>query len=233
MNEMYRRSFVQALKDTIPVMGGYVVLAIGFGLVCRESGLPGWAAVAMSVFIYGGSMQFVNVALIASGASFVTAALTAFMVQARHLFYGISMIGRYRDAGIRKPLMIFTLTDETYSLVCTDDLPEGCDPVRYRFWVGMLDYAWWVGGTVLGVLLGQLIPFSTAGIEFSMTALFVTVFVEQWLSADTHIPALTGLCASVLALFVFGPGSFLIPSMIMITVLLGGLRRRIEPEEGR
>ena len=185
----------------------------------------------MSLIIYGGSMQFVLISLVAAGASVITAALTALMVQARHLFYAVSMVDRYRDAGPAKPLMIFTLTDETYSLVCTDEIPEHCDAQRYRFWVSLFDYAWWVGGTMLGVLLGEILPFDTTGIEFAMTALFVTVFVEQWISTKNHLPALVGLCSSVLCLLFFGPAKFLIPSMVMITVLLSLFRRRNEEQE--
>ena len=156
------------------------------------------------------------------------------MVHARHLFYGISMLDRYRHAGAGQTYMIYTLTDETYSLVCTDDLPEGCDASRYRFFVSMFNHIWWIGGTVLGVLLGEVLPFNTAGIEFSMTALFVTVFTEQWLTSKTHIPALIGLVSSVVSLLVFGPGRFLIPAMIMITVLMILCRPLIErPGEGQ
>ncbi|MBQ1355036.1 MAG: AzlC family ABC transporter permease [Solobacterium sp.] len=231
---MKDRSFPAAFRATIPVMTGYVVLAIGFGLLCQRSGFPWWTGIAMSIFIYGGSMQFVTVGLLTSGASLITAALTTLMVHARHLFYGISMLDRYRHAGAGQTYMIYTLTDETYSLVCTDDLPEGCDANRYRFFVSMFNHIWWIGGTVLGVLLGEVLPFNTAGIEFSMTALFVTVFTEQWLTAKTHIPALIGLVSSVVSLLVFGPGRFLIPAMIMITVLMILCRPLIErPGEGQ
>lgn len=220
------RSVPAALKATIPVLSGYLVLGIGFGLLCQSSGFPWWTGVLMSLIIYGGSMQFVLVGLLTSGASLITAALTTLMVQARHLFYGISMIDRYREIGAVKPYVIFTLTDETYALVCTDEMPEQCDANRYRFFVSLFDHIWWVGGTLIGVLLGQIIPFSTEGIEFSMTALFVTVFVEQWLSTGDHIPALTGVAASLVSLAVFGPSRFLIPAMILITILLSLLRRR-------
>ena len=224
-------SLPAALKATVPVMSGYVVLGMGFGLLCQSSGFPAWAGILMSLIIYGGSMQFVLVGLVTSGASLLSAALTALMVQARHLFYAISMVDRYRDPGAAKPYMISTLTDETYSLVCTDEIPEGCDPDRYRFYVSLLDQIWWVGGTVLGVLLGEVLPFNTAGIEFAMTALFVTVFVEQWLSTRNHLPALIGLGSSLACLLVFGPSRFLIPAMVMITVLLSLFRTRMEQKE--
>ena len=224
-------SLPAAFKATVPVLTGYLVLGAGFGLLCQSSGFPVWSGILMSLIIYGGSMQFVLISLVASGASVLTAALTALMVQARHLFYAVSMVDRYRDAGAAKPFMIFTLTDETYSLVCTDEIPAGCNAQRYRFFVSLLDYIWWICGTVLGVLLGEVLPFSTAGIEFAMTALFVTVFVEQWLSTKNHLPALVGLCSSVVCLLVFGPARFLIPAMVMITVLMSLLRSRTEEQE--
>ncbi|MBR3127259.1 MAG: AzlC family ABC transporter permease [Solobacterium sp.] len=229
---MNDHSVREAFKSTIPIMTGYIVLSIGFGLLCQRTGFPWWAGIAMSLFIYGGSMQFVAVGLITAGASLLTCALTTLMVQARHLFYGISMLDRYRNAGPARNYMIFTLTDETYSLVCTDDLPAGCEANRYRFFVSLFDQLWWVGGTALGVLLGEVLPFDTTGIEFSMTALFVTVFVEQWLMAENHIPALIGLGSSLVCLLIFGAGNFLIPAMILITALMTVCRGLIEkPQE--
>ena len=228
VEKAYDRSVSAALKSTVPVLSGYLVLGIGFGLLCQSSGFPWWTGVLMSLIIYGGSMQFVLVGLLTSGASALTAALTTLMVQARHLFYGISVVDRYRDIGAVKPYVIFTLTDETYALVCTDEIPEMCSRNRYRFFVSLFDHIWWVSGTLIGVLLGQIIPFSTEGIEFSMTALFVTVFVEQWLSTDNHLPALIGLCASLVSLLIFGPSRFLIPAMVLITVLLSLLRKQEE-----
>ena len=154
--------------------------------------------------------------------------MTTFMVNARHLFYSISMVDRYKDAGIFKPYMIFGLTDETYSLLCDGLAPEGSDPNLYRFLVTAFNQSYWVTGSVLGSLLGTVLPFSTAGIEFSMTALFIASFTEQWLTSDDHIPALTGLLSTLLCLVIFGPGRFLIPAMLLITLILTLLRGRKE-----
>ena len=225
---MGSREVRQAFVKSIPVMAGYVILGIGFGILLRGAGYGFWWSLAMGALIYAGSMQYVGVGLIAGGASVLTTLLTTIMVNARHLFYSISMIGRYRDAGKYKPYLIFALTDETYSLLCDGAVPEGCDPHRYRFLVSLFDHGYWVTGCVLGSLLGQVLPFSTAGIEFSMTALFIASFTEQWLSGGNRLPALAGLGCSALCLAVFGPERFLIPAMLLITLALTLARGRLE-----
>lgn len=220
----------QAFYKSIPVMAGYVFLGIGFGILIRNAGYGLLAAAAMSLLIYAGSMQFVGVSLLTGGASVLATAITTVMVNARHLFYSISMIGRYKDAGKYKPYMIFALTDETYSLLCDGSTPDGADPELYRFLVSLFNHCYWVAGSVIGNLLGSVLPFSTAGIEFSMTALFVASFTEQWLSTKDHIPAITGLMGTLLCLVVFGRENFLIPAMLLITLVLTLLRSR---EEGK
>ena len=210
----------EAFVKTLPVMAGYVVLGIGFGILLRGAGFGAWVALAMSVFIYAGSMQYVGVGLLAGGASLLSAMLTTVMVNARHLFYSISMIAPYKGAGRYKPYMIFALTDETYSLLCDGNVPEGENPHRYRFFVSLFNHCYWVTGCVLGSLLGAVLPFSTAGIEFSMTALFIASFTEQWMNTRDHIPALTGLLSTLLCLILFGPDRFLIPAMLLMTLAL-------------
>lgn len=213
---------------TLPVMAGYVVLGMGFGILLKANGYGVFWALAMSVFIYAGSMQFVGISLIASGASLISVALTTLMVNARHLFYGLSMIERYQGAGRKKPYLIHALTDETYSLVCADGAPPGTDPHQYYFFVSLFDQFYWVAGSVTGSLLGAVLPFDTTGIDFSMTALFVTVFIEQWLAGTERRPALIGVGVSVVCLLVFGRGNFLIPAMIAITALLLAIRKPLE-----
>ncbi len=227
---MKMQTIKQAFYKSIPVMAGYVFLGIGFGILIRNAGYGLLAAAAMSLFIYAGSMQFVGVSLLTGGASILTTAITTVMVNARHLFYSISMIGKYKSAGKYKPYMIFALTDETYSLLCDGSAPDGTDPELYRFLVSLFDHSYWVMGSVIGNLLGTVLPFSTAGIEFSMTALFVASFTEQWLTTKNHIPAITGLLGTLLCLVVFGPQNFLIPAMLLITLVLTLLRGR---EEGK
>ena len=218
----------QAFIKTVPVMAGYVVLGAGFGILLRNAGYGVLWAFAMSLFIYAGSMQYVGVSLITGGASIFTTALTTVMVNARHLFYSISMVDRYKYAGKYKPYMIFGLTDETYSLLCDGKTPEGADPAYYRFLVPIFNQSYWVTGSVLGSLLGTVLPFSTEGIEFSMTALFIASFTGQWMSTGDHIPALTGLLSTLVCLVLFGPDRFLIPAMLLITLVLTLLRSRRE-----
>ena len=211
-------------------MAGYVVLGTGFGILLRNAGYGVLWAAAMSLLIYAGSMQYVGVSLLTGGASVLTTLLTTFMVNARHLFYSISMVDTYKDAGKYKPYMIFALTDETYSLLCDGKVPEGADPNTYRFLVSLFNHSYWVTGCVIGSLLGSVLPFSTAGIEFSMTALFIASFTEQWLTTRDHIPALTGLLSTLVCLVIFGRNRFLIPAMLLITLVLTLLRRREEGE---
>ncbi len=225
---MKRKTVKQAFYTSLPVLAGYIVLGIGFGILLRNAGYGVlWAAV-MSISIYAGSLQYVGVGLIASGASLITTAVTSLMVNARHLFYSISMIDKYKGAGKYKPYMIFALTDETYSLLCDGKAPDGVDANLYRFLVSLFNHSYWIIGSIIGNLLGAVLPFSSAGIEFSMTALFVASLTEQWLTTRDHVPALTGLLSTLLCLIVFGRDSFLIPAMLLITLVLTLLRGREE-----
>ena len=217
-----------AFRKSLPVMAGYIILGTGFGILAYRAGYGFLWVLSMSLLIFAGSMQYVGVGLLAGGASVLTVILTTVMVNARHLFYSISMLRYYRNAGRYKPYLIFSLTDETYSLLCDGHAPAEGDPNQYRFFVSLFDHCYWVTGSVLGSLLGAAIPFSTAGIEFSMTALFIASFTEQWLNTKDHIPALTGLLGTLASLLIFGREQFLIPAMLLITLVLTVLRRREE-----
>lgn len=227
--EAERKSVIvrKALLKSLPVMAGYVVLGIGFGILLRNAGYGVLWSAAMAILIYAGSMQYVGISLLAGGAGILTTILTTVMVNARHLFYSISMIGCYKNAGRYKPYMIFALTDETYSLLCNGETPDPDYADLYRFLVSLFNHLYWIAGCILGSLLGAVLPFSTAGIEFSMTALFIASFTEQWLRTKDHIPAMTGLLATFLCLIVFGPENFLIPAMLLITLILTLLRGRL------
>ena len=213
-----------AWKRSIPVMAGYIVLGMGFGMLLGAKGYGVLWAIAMSVFIYAGSMQYGAIDLITGGASLISAALMTLMVNARHLFYGISMVERYKDTKPYKPYLIFALTDETYSLVCSGDVPDGVEEKKYFFLVSLFNQFYWVLGSVMGSVLGSVLNINTDGIDFSMTALFLVVFTEQWRSTRDHRSAIAGVAASVICLLVFGPSAFLIPSMISITVILTAMR---------
>lgn len=209
-----------AFLDTLPVMAGYVFLGLGFGILLQRSGYGLIWAVAMSLFIYAGSMQYLAISLLSGGAGILTAALTTVVVNARHLFYGISMVDAYKGAGKKKPYMIFALTDETYSLVVQNQTPQGISRHGYCFLVSLFDHIYWVLGSALGSLAGTLLPINYEGIEFALTALFVTIFVEQWLSTTDHRPAIIGVAATLVCLLIFGRDVFLIPSMAIIALAL-------------
>ena len=227
-----KKAIKEVFVRTLPVLSGYMVLGIGFGVIAQKNGYGILWVLAMSLFIYAGSMQYVAVSLLTSGGSLVTAILTTLMVNARHLFYGISMVDRYKGAGRKKPYMIFALTDETYSLVCDGKAPEGCDYHTYCFLTSLFDHCYWVCGSLVGAAVGAAIPFDFAGVEFAMTALFLTVFVEQWITASDHIPAMSGVLISVISLLIFGRDRFLIPAMIGISIALIAGRKRIEQKQG-
>ncbi len=212
-----------SFKSSLPVMAGYLVLGAGFGMMMKAAGYGAGWAFAMSLLVYAGSMQYAAVGLLGGGVSLVSLALTTLMVNARHLFYGISMLEPYRKAGAAKPYLIFALTDETYSLVCS-----GKRSIRECLLISLFDQIYWVAGSTAGALLGGAVPFSTEGVDFALTALFLTVFTQQWLESKTHFPALCGVGVSVVSLAVFGPDRFLIPAMAGITALLlaAGLKEK-------
>ena len=216
----------KAFLKSLPVLGGYLILGMGFGILAGRAGYGILWVLAMSLLMFAGSMQFVGIGLLQGGASVLITALTTVMVNARHLFYSISMLRHYKDAGRFRPYLIFSLTDETYSLLCDGKTPEGTDPDRFRFFVSLFNHAYWVLGSVLGSLAGGVLPVSAAGIEFSMAALFISSFTEHWITEKDHIPALIGLLGTLLCLIVFGAGRFLIPSMLLITALLTLFRSR-------
>lgn len=216
-----RKVFKPALAATLPVMAGYLILGFGFGIIIKANGYSTVLAAAMSIFIYAGSMQYVAIGLMTGGASLITTALTTLMVNIRHLFYGVSMLEKYQNTGKAKPYLIFALTDETYSLVC-GELPGLApeDRTNYELLVSLLNHLYWIVGSIAGAVAGSLIRFNSQGIDFALTALFLTVFTDQWLTAKKHGPALIGLGASVASLLIFGKDNFLIPAMLIIALML-------------
>jgi 4-azaleucine resistance transporter AzlC len=211
----------KALIDTIPVMTGYLCLGFGYGILHHSAGYGVLTALIISVTMFAGSMQYIGVGLLASGASLTTVALTTLLVQARHIFYGISMLEKYKGTGLRKFYLIFALTDETYSLMCNDHSDIPLDRRKdYYLAVSMLNHSYWIIGCVLGATTGTLVNFNSEGIDFVLTALFVTIFLEQWHNAKKHTPAILGVLASVICLLIFGSENFLIPTMAVIAVSL-------------
>ncbi|MBE6032375.1 MAG: AzlC family ABC transporter permease [Firmicutes bacterium] len=216
-----KKTFRQAFIHTLPVLAGYLFLGFGFGIILEANGFGIGLAFFMSLLIYAGAGQYAAVGLLSGGASLLTIGLTTFMINCRHLFYGISLLGKYKGAGIRKAYMIFGLTDETYALTSRDDrlIPrEG--RYDYYFLVTLLDHIYWIAGCVLGATVGTLVEFNSEGIDFVLTALFITIFLEQWLTSKKHAPAIIGIVATAACLVVFGSEKFLIPAMIVIAVAL-------------
>ena len=225
-----KKAFRPAFSVTIPVLCGYLFIGLAFGVMLRDIGFaPLWAFFS-SLLIYAGSGQYLLVSLLAANASLVTVAAMTLLLNCRHIFYGLSFLETFHQMGRRKWYMIFSLTDETYSLLCSLKTPEGIDPNAMRFWIAILDHSYWIAGSVLGAVIGGMLPFDSTGIDFAMTALFTVIFVEQWMSAKCHVPAFLGLGAAAVSLAILGPDNFILPAMVAICVMLAALRGRLAKE---
>ena len=209
----------------------FIVLGTGYGLLMQKSGYGPLWSLASGLIIFSGTVQFVSVSMLGGG-SVIMAAITALMVAARHIFFSISMIGRYSSEGRRKWYLFYALCDETYAMLSRNETPEGVDLSAYRLLVTMFDQGSWLLGSFLGGWIGTLLNFDSTGIDFAMTALFVTVFIDQWKSAENHIPAVLGVAATLACRLIFGRELFLIPAMVIIIAVLTVMRGRIEQKEG-
>lgn len=221
----------QVFPQTIPVMAGYISLGIAFGVLLQSAGYGLIWSLMMSLFIYAGSAQFLAVELLAAGATLTHVALLTFLLNFRHLFYGLSMIEKYRGTGLRKLYLIFGLTDETYALLTGYKTPVGIKDKDYYLAVTLMNQIYWVIGCALGSVTGSVIPFDTTGIDFAMTALFAVLVVEQWKTNKNHIPAILGFVVTIVALYIFGADSFLIPALIVMSVVLLCMKNTFNREE--
>lgn len=222
-----------AFIATIPVMTGYLVMGAAFGILLASNGYGPWWALLICGLLYSGSMQFVAVSLLSTGASLITAALMTLLVNGRHLLYGISLLDKYKGMGKAKPYMIFSLTDETYALQCAE-IPEGVEEKPYRIAMSVLNQLYWVVGGVAGACIGSAITFNTQGIDFAMTALFVVIVCQQWMQTEDHFPTLLGLGLTAVCLVLFGTEKFLIITMILLVLILYArpyLEKRRNPHE--
>ena len=230
-----KRILRAAATATAPVFFGYLFVGLAFGLLMQKSGYGGLWAAACSLFVYAGSMQFVLVGLLLNPVGLLQTAVVTLAVNIRHAFYGLSMLEKFRAFGRCKPYMIFSLTDETYSLLCGVKPPEGVPEQPFYFWISLLDHCYWVLGSLLGSTVGALLPFDSTGIDFALTALFVVIFTEQWLTAASHLPALVGLGCGAGCLLLLGPENFLPPALLLTVAALvlgrGKLEPRLAPEE--
>ena len=231
----YAKAFQAAFPFTIPVMTGYLFIGIAFGVMYQEKGYNFLWAILMSAMVYAGSGQYLAVNFFVPGVSFFQVIFLEFMVNVRHIFYGLSLLERFHNMGKKKLYMIFSLTDETYSLFFLTKIPKDVDENKFMLAIAVLDQLYWIIGSAIGAIAGSMIPFDTTGIDFAMTALFVVIFVEQWLTSKNHIPALTGLCAGLVCLLLFGSENFILPTMICIMVILLSCHKLMEEksEEGK
>ena len=223
-----KKTLAVAFRQTLPVAFGYVFLGTAFGILMHQAGYGPLWALAASLFIYAGSMQFVAVSLLAAGAPLYTVALMTLFVNGRHIFYGLGFIEKFRRMGRRFAYMVFALTDETYSVLVGLTCPPGVKEEDASFWIALLDQSYWVLGSLLGGLLGRALPFDMTGVDFSMTALFVVIYVNQWRQFRSHLPALTGLICALVSLALLGPERFLLPALAGSVALLIALRGAVE-----
>ncbi len=208
-----------SFKLTVPVMTGYLFLSLSFGILMMANNFPAWVPIIMSLFIYAGSMQFAAVSLLLAPFAPLEAFMLAVMINARHLFYGITLLEKYSHLKKGRLYTIFGLTDETFSVVVSINPPSHISRQYTYFFVTLLGHFYWAAGTVLGVIIGKQLTMDTSGIDFVLTALFFIIFLEQWIKTDNHSPALIGLISSIICLIIFGPNNFMIPAMILILAL--------------
>ena len=226
-----RRALAAALPHTLPVLTGYGFLGMAYGILMKVSGFGVWYSLGISALVFGGSLQYVMVSVLAAPFAPVATFLMALMLQARHLFYGIAMLDKYKAMGAKRFYLIFGLTDETFSINCAVQPPAGVDEGWFMFFVTLLNHCYWVAAGVVGSLLGGLMTFNTEGLDFVMTAMFAVIFLEQWLKEKQHLSSLIGLGAALGCRLAFGPDSFLVPAMVCILALLAVCRRPIEAKD--
>ena len=228
------RQIIPAMKAafpyTIPIFAGFWFLGITYGVYMQVSGFSFWYPMLMSLTIFGGSLEFVAVSMLLSAFAPVQTLVMTLMLQARHLFYGIAMLDKFKGTGWKKVYLLFGMCDESFSINCSAEIPAGIDRGWFMFFVTLFNQIYWVTGATLGGLLGALIPFNTEGLDFAMTAMFVVIFLDQWRKEKVHAASLIGLGASLICLLIFGADNFLLPAMACILALLMLLRRHTGEE---
>ncbi len=224
----YKSAFKRAFPYTIPVLTGYLFIGIAFGVMYGEKGYSFLWAMLMSLLVYAGSGQYLAVNFFVPGYSLLQVVFLTLMINIRHIFYGISLLEKFNRMGRKRWYMIFGLTDETYSLLCTTNVPEDIEEDKFLFAISIMNQSYWIAGSAIGALAGSLIPFNSEGIDFAMTALFVVIFVEQWMDKKNRIPEIIGVTSAVICLQIFGVDSFILPSMIIIVLSLFIGRTKLE-----
>lgn len=214
-----------AFVKSIPIFCSYVFVSMAYGMMMASAGFPWYDSLLVSLTVYTGAFQFVLITFLSSGASLITIALTALLMNSRQSFYSLTFLKEFKQMGHRKLYMIHTMTDETYAVNCTLDLPKK-EKEDTMFLVALFSRCYWMIGSVIGGILGQIIPFDLTGIDFCMTALFLIIFIDQWEKAEKHTPALTGLGIGVICLLIFGENRFMLPALLIVSALLLLLQRK-------
>ena len=230
--KMRRRALSAAFPYTIPIFAGFWFLGLAYGIYMNVSGFSAWYPMFMSMLIFGGSLEFVAVTMLLSSFAPLQTLIMTLMIQARHLFYGLSMLDKFKGTGWKKPYLIFGMCDETFSINYTAKIPEDVDKGWFMFFVTLLNQIYWVSGATLGGILGSLLSFDREGLDFVMTAMFVVIFLEQWLKEKKHYTALIGVLCSAGCLLLFGAESFMIPTMACILCFLTVFRKPLEKAGG-
>lgn len=222
-----------AFPHTVPVLAGFLFLGTAYGIYMRVSGFSFLYPMLTALAVFGGSLEFVTVTMLLGTFAPLRTLLMALLIQARHLFYGIAMLGKFKGVGKKKIYLIFGLCDETFSINCSAEIPDGVDRGWFMFFVTLLNHFYWVSGATLGGLVGSLLTFNTDGLNFVMTAMFVVIFLEQWMKEKQHITAVVGVVISAVCLVIFGADSFMIPTMVCILLALTALRKPVERSADR
>lgn len=222
----------RAFPYTVPIFAGFWFLGMAYGMYMHVSGFSAWYPLVMAMTIFGGSLEFIAVSMLLAPFAPIQTLTVTLLVQARHLFYGLSMLEKWKHLGWKKPLLIFWMCDETFSICYTAPVPDDVDRGWFYLWIAFLDYLYWVSGAVMGALLGNFIHFNLAGLDFVMTAMFVVIFLEQWFHDRIHTSAFVGFGAGILCLAVFGADEFMIPTMICILVGLTALQKPLSKNLG-
>ena len=232
----YRQAFKKAFPYTIPVLTGYLFIGIAFGVMYAEKGYSFVWVILMSLLVYAGSGQYLAVNFFVPGISFLQVIFLTFMVNVRHVFYGISLLEKFNKMGKSRWYMIFSLTDETYSLLCTTKVPQGVAEEKFLLAIALLNQSYWVIGSAIGGLAGSLLPINSEGIDFAMTALFVVIMVEQWMEKQNRPSVVIGLVCGLVCRLVFGADNFILPTMICVMVILLSCKKifdKMIPEDGK
>jgi len=229
---MRLKALKAAFPYTIPIFASFWFLGFTYGVYMNVSGFSFVYPLLMSIVIFGGSLEFVAVSMLMAPFAPIQTFIMAFMIQARHLFYGISMLDKYKNVGLKRLYLIYGMCDESFSINYSVEVPKGVDKGWFMFFVTLLNQFYWVSGSTLGGLLGSLITFDTTGLEFVMTAMFVVIFLEQWLKEGKHYTALIGIGSAIICRLIFGASSFMVPTMVCIFLLLYFFRKPIEKAGG-